>query len=212
MRLRGPLAQPVATRPPLARRRQGRPPRCPYPGMAGVAQRRLEGAEGLQVLGRAPGDEAGAVTAAAEGERQGPERGSGRPVEQVGRQPGEPRAGGEQRLTGRARAEDGAQRPPGLLAEFVEDRGQRRPAGPSKSIQGQPARSRGCGPAAWSGWPLAGRSALAHHSDDDRNEGRPAPDAQAAALRGWRVPNGTSWRRDRQSGRPGGAIAAHKSP
>ena len=38
------------------------------------------------------------------------------------------------------------------------------------------------------------------------------PDAQAAGLRVWRAPNGTSWRRSRPTGRPGGTIAPHKNP
>jgi len=46
----------------------------------GVAHRLFEHAEGLEVLGGAPGNEAGAVAAAAEGERQGPERRSGYPT------------------------------------------------------------------------------------------------------------------------------------
>ena len=66
----------------------------------GVAHGRLQHSERFQVLGRAAGDEAGAVAAAAERERQGPERRSGQPVEQVERQPGEPRAVGQQREAG----------------------------------------------------------------------------------------------------------------
>ena len=46
----------------------------------GVAYRLFEHPERLQVFGRALGDEAGAVAAAAEGERQGAERRSGHPA------------------------------------------------------------------------------------------------------------------------------------
>ena len=72
-----------------------------------VAQRLFEQAEGLQILGGAPGDEAGAAAAPAEGERQRPEPRRGQPVEVVERQPGEPGPGRHREQAGGAGPQHG---------------------------------------------------------------------------------------------------------
>lgn len=82
--------------------------------------------------------------APAEGEQQGLERRSGRAVEQVKRQPGEPRTCREQGQAGRARAQDRAHSP----VELVESRRQGRPfrAGVGRSVEVDPEPCDGAEP------------------------------------------------------------------
>ena len=107
------------------------PGRLPAALQRRVAHRLLEQPERRQVLGRAPGDEAGPVAAAPEPERQRPERHPGQPVEEVERQPGEPRAGCQQEQPGRIGAEKGLHPPAGPCVERVQDpvQGRRAAAG-----------------------------------------------------------------------------------
>ena len=79
--------------------------------------RTFEQAEGLQVLGGAPGDEPGAAAVRAEGERQRPEPRPGQPVEVVERQPGEPGAGRHREQAGGAGAQHGRGAPAGFAEQ-----------------------------------------------------------------------------------------------
>ena len=101
--------------------RSGLPGRLPAALQRRVAHRLLEQPERRQVLGRAPGDQAGRAAAAPEPERQGPEGRPGQPVQEVERQPGEPGAGSEQEQPGRIGAEDGLHPPAGPCVERVQD-------------------------------------------------------------------------------------------
>ncbi len=85
-----------------------------------VAQRLFEQAERLEVLGGAPGDEAGASAAPAEGERQRPEPRRGQPVEVVERQPGEPGPGRHREQAGGAGPEHGRGAPAGVAEQPLQ--------------------------------------------------------------------------------------------
>ena len=80
---------------------RSRSPNAPVGGSAaplqgGLAHGLFQQPERRQVLGRAPGDEAGPVTASAELERQRPELRRGQPAQEVQGQPSEPGAGRQQ--------------------------------------------------------------------------------------------------------------------
>ena len=93
-----------------------------------LAQDGLELAERRRVLGRGSGDEAGPVAVAVEPDRQGPEEGARKPVEEGERELGEVGAVGHQEESGRARPRDGGHARRDDLAPAFEERVDRRAA------------------------------------------------------------------------------------
>ena len=85
-----------------------------------VVQRLFEQAEGFQVLGGAPGDEAGAAAVPSKGERQRPEPRHGQPVEVVERQPGEPGPGRHREQAGGAGPQHGRGAPAGVAEQPLQ--------------------------------------------------------------------------------------------
>ena len=119
-------------------------------GSAGVAERDvahdgLELAERRQVLGRAPGDEAGAVGVAPEPDRQGPEEGAREAVEEGEREPGEVGAAGHEEQPGGARPQDGLHARRDGRAEALEERRAPPPPFTTSTLQQEAARRLGFG-------------------------------------------------------------------
>ena len=91
-----------------------------------VPHRLLQGPEWRQVLGRAPGNESGAVAVAPELDRQGPDEAAGQALQQFRREPGKPGTAGQGEEAGGAEAQDGDDACRPLPAQLRQDRGERR--------------------------------------------------------------------------------------
>ena len=92
----------------------------------GIAYKRLEVAKRRLVLGRAPGDDSGAVAEAAEDDGHGAQDQAGEALEEVEGEPGEIGAGGHEEQSRGAGADDVLDTGGGALAELGQQPGERR--------------------------------------------------------------------------------------